>query len=505
MTGWFRVDADEELALGEVRERGDRVMVAVCWLLWVASVGFAFLHGEWTICLSIGLPLAGLATAMWWWFPGHLATRMTIAAIFMAFSGLLIDEAHGVIESHFSIFALLAFLLYYRDWRPIVAASGVIAAHHYVFCDLEMQGYGVYVFPAGHPCSMVWVHAAYVVLEATVLIYLSSAIRGEAVETAALAAFGRRLVETGVIDLRASGRGGARSAALDELLAAIDGAVSEAGRVASGMSRASGEVTEAARALLMAGRVQQTSSQSAAESLERLNEAAALIVRNCTEVGAVARSSTGVIERGRETMGQTAKTIEGLVEAVSSVSKEMNELSVESRRIEEVIGIMANIARQTDLLALNAAIEAELAGEAGKTFHVVAQEIRELSTRTHLSLDQAQERVKQVRQKTSRVCEIANRCTEQAERGGREVVAAESSLRDVVRQLPEIAQRVDDVVEGGKQYAALRREITGQVEGIEATVIANTSNLERMDVLGQTLQRMSADLIGSVRAFRTRS
>ncbi len=478
-------------------------MTVVCWMLWLAAMCFAPWHGEWTAALAIGTPLAAWATVMCWRWRGRLATRISIALIFMGFSGLLIHEAHGLIETHFSIFALLAFLLYYRDWRPIVAASGAIAVHHYVACELEMRGAGIYVFPDGHPCTMVWVHAAYVVIEAAVLMYLGGAIRREAVESAAIGQFGRRLVETGVIDLR-GGDAGVRSTALDELLAALDVSVRQAGQVAGGMSSVSGDVTAAACEILSAGREQQTSSESAVRVVRRMAQTAEHVTRNCSEVASVALGSAGVVEQGREVMRRMATTIEGLVGTVTSVSSEMNGLQAESGKIEEIIGIMADIARQTDLLALNATIEAAGAGAAGRGFQVVAREIRELSMRTHASLKQAQGRVDQVREQTMRVCTMTEVCRAEAQAGGRQVVEANASLEQVVQQLPRIAKRAEEVVEQARHYNALSEDAVGELQGIERMIAANSSNLKRIDLLGQSLQRMAGDLVHSVRAFRTR-
>ncbi len=478
-------------------------MTVVCWLLWLAAMCFAPWHGEWTAAFAIGTPLAAWATVMCWRWRGRLATRISIAIIFMGFSGLLIHEAHGLIETHFSIFALLAFLLYYRDWRPIVAASGVIAVHHYVTCALEMSGVSVYVFPEGHPCTMVWVHAAYVVLEAAVLMYLGAAIRREAVESTAIGEFGRSLVETGVIDLRGADTG-VRSTALDELLKTLDLSVRQAGQVAGGMSTVSGDVTAAACEILSAGREQQTSSESAVKVVRRMAQTAEHVTRNCSEVASVALGSVSVVEQGREVMRRMGTTIAGLVGTVTDVSAEMNGLQTESGRIEDIIAIMGDIARQTDLLALNATIEAAGAGAAGRGFQVVAREIRELSMRTHASLKQAQGRVDQVREQTERVCRMTEACRSEVELGGRQVTEANASLEQVVQQLPRIAKRAEEVVEQARHYHELSEDAVGELQGIERMIVANSSNLKRIDLLGQSLQRMAGDLVHSVRAFRTR-
>ncbi len=506
MKTWaLTADIQEERALFAIRARGDEMMMKVCWLLWVAALSFAPWYGEWTAALAVGTPLAACATFMFWQWRGRLVTRMAIAMIFMAFSGLLIHEAHGLIEAHFSVFVLLAFLLYYRDWRPILAAAGTIAVHHYAVCQMEMSGVAIYVFPQGHPCTMVWVHAAYVIIEAVVLMYLGSAIRQEAVETAAIAEFGRRLMSTGIIDLRASGETvGARSPALEQLLAALSLSVRQAGMAAGGMSSISGDVTAAAAKILSAGQEQEANSQSAVRVVRRMAQTAEDVTRNCSEVASVALGSVSVVEQSRETMLRTARTIDALVATVTHVSGEMIGLQGESRRIEDIIAIMGDIAHQTDLLALNATIEAAGAGEAGRGFHVVAREIRELSMRTHASLKQAQQRVDRVREQTERICAMTEACCTEARHGGRQVVEANASLEQVAEQLPRIARRAEEVVQQARSYSSLGEDAVGEMQGIERMIASNSTNLKRIDSLGHSLQKMAGDLVESVKGFRTR-
>ena len=496
----------DERALRAIHERGDKMMTVVCWLLWLAALCFAPWHGEWTAALVVGTPMALIATVLCSTCRGRLITRLSIAAIFMIFSGLLIHEGHGLIETHFSIFALLAFLLYYRDWRPVLCGALVIAAEHYIICQLQMSGAPVYVFPDGHSCTMVWVHAAYVMIEAVVLSYLGAAIRQEALESAAIAEFGKQVVDTGVIDLRSATTknvAGRRSAALDSLLTTLGISVRQAGKVAGSMSAVSGDVTTAASHILRAGHEQRAGTENAVRAVQQMARTAEDVTRNCNQVASSANGSIGVVTESRATLQRTVQTIEGLAARTALVSAEMNQLHAESRRIEEIIAIMEDIARQTDLLALNATIEAASAGEAGRGFDVVAREIRELAMRTHSSLKQAQQRVDQVREQTEHVCAITETCRKEAQLGGRQIVEASASLQQVVDQLPGIAQRAHEVVQQASAYSVLGEEAVSEMQQIARMVVSNSANLERIDTLGQSLQRMAGDLVTSVKAFRT--
>ena len=188
-----------------MRARGDRIMAGICWLLCVVSLGLAPAFGTWTLCAVAAVPLAALATLLAWHNAGAITTRLAIAFIFMSFAAVSsIDQYHGLIEMHFSVFVLLAFLLFYRDWRPVAVAAVTIAVHHYVFCALQMHGWPIFVFPMDHGCGMVWVHAAFVIFESVCLMYLGELIRKEAVESATVSALGERIATTGIIDFQAT-------------------------------------------------------------------------------------------------------------------------------------------------------------------------------------------------------------------------------------------------------------------------------------------------------------
>ena len=120
-----------------------------------------------------------------WWVArtkaGALVTRLAIAASLMGYSALLIHESHGVIEVHFHIFAALAFLLVYRDWKLPVVAAAVIAVHHLAldtFQDTHHQM--IHLLPAGrHGLPIVLLHAVFVVFETVVLVFLSVTLEKE--------------------------------------------------------------------------------------------------------------------------------------------------------------------------------------------------------------------------------------------------------------------------------------------------------------------------------------
>ena len=136
-------------------------MLLVLWALFVMSLALAGLHGTWVWALGLGLPTALLPSALIFFAPGSLATRAVVAMALMVFCALHIQQSLGMTELHFGIFVAMAFLLSYRDWRPIVIAATVIAVHHLSFHYLQTWGWGGVLCFTDPALSIVLGHAAY--------------------------------------------------------------------------------------------------------------------------------------------------------------------------------------------------------------------------------------------------------------------------------------------------------------------------------------------------------
>src|SRR3984957_6740929 len=150
----------------------NRFFIAVLGGLLLFSICLAPWHGTWTPVLLLGVPTAVLPILFIWKAPGALLTRIMVAAATMIFCGLNIDQSHGLDELHFGIFVLLALLVIYQDWRVIGGAAAVIAVHHLLFNYLKAAHYRVWVFTSPD-FPMIFVHAAYVVVEAAAICYLA--------------------------------------------------------------------------------------------------------------------------------------------------------------------------------------------------------------------------------------------------------------------------------------------------------------------------------------------
>jgi len=164
----------------------DRFLGIVAAVFGLIVLGFGAWEGQLRPALLVVVPSVAAGVWLVTRYAGSLATRLFIGAVFMVFAALLIHVGSGMIEMHFSIFVLLAFLLVYRDWRPIVFAAAVIAVHHIAFAQAQASGIGVRIFPDVSALGLleiyglVLLHAAFVVIQTLVLCILAVRLRWEA-------------------------------------------------------------------------------------------------------------------------------------------------------------------------------------------------------------------------------------------------------------------------------------------------------------------------------------
>ena len=151
-----------ERMLQPQRAAADRIMLSMMVFLLAVCLSVGWFTDSTSLSLLVGLPTLLVPWAIYKMAPGSLASRLAIACALMVFSALTIQQTQGMVESHFGIFTLLAFLLYYRDWRPIVAAAGLIAVHHVGFGYLQLMNTGGITLLAGFASTVGWPLSAWI-------------------------------------------------------------------------------------------------------------------------------------------------------------------------------------------------------------------------------------------------------------------------------------------------------------------------------------------------------
>ncbi|CTP82629.1 chemotaxis protein [Xanthomonas translucens pv. arrhenatheri] len=163
--------------LQKLAAAADRLFLAVAAFVGLIGLAIAWRQGVWTPWLAVTLPTLVVIALQVRLYPGTLLSRCTMALGLMVLAAVLIQQAGGMTEIHFGVIVLIALLLYYRDWRPILVASVAIAVHHLLFFWLQHRGLPLRAFAADAGIGILAMHAGYVVVEAGILMAMAVQMR----------------------------------------------------------------------------------------------------------------------------------------------------------------------------------------------------------------------------------------------------------------------------------------------------------------------------------------
>ena len=243
-----------------------------------------------------------------------------------------------------------------------------------------------------------------------------------------------------------------------------------------------------------AGTVATAGEQMAATSAE--------IAQNCMMAAESARSASGSAQAGSAVVGKTVELMGLIADRVNESARTVESLGSRSDQIGEIVGTIQDIADQTNLLALNAAIEAARAGEQGRGFAVVADEVRALAERTTRATKEISDMIRMIQQETRGAVSSMVEGVRQVEEGTREASRSGATLEEILAQVNAVTMQVNQIATAAEEQTATTGEISSNMMQITQVVQDTASGAQQSSASAAQLARLAEELQQMVRGFR---
>ncbi len=246
--------------------------------------------------------------------------------------------------------------------------------------------------------------------------------------------------------------------------------------------------------------VKQIQSATAVTEMEHaVNEVAAHASDTSNEVDMV----TGLAHSNMENMQKNLRFVRRLQESLDEATQVITQLSSESNQIGEILTVIQSISEQTNLLALNAAIEAARAGEHGRGFAVVADEVRSLATRTQQSANEIGDMIGSLQNKAEQAVEIVSNNLEHAEQSVKQTNETNESLQTMSASLAHINDMSRSIATASEQQSAVAKEVAQNIVGISDMTLNIANDAEDAARNSESLNRLSTEQAELISQFKT--
>ena len=242
--------------------------------------------------------------------------------------------------------------------------------------------------------------------------------------------------------------------------------------------------------------------EQAATAVNEMTSAVEEVARNAVSTSEASRQADQTSRNGREQVGQTVSSIVRLAEDVTQTSGSVEHLANHVRDISQVLSVIRAIAEQTNLLALNAAIEAARAGEQGRGFAVVADEVRALAHRTQQSTQEIEQMIAAIDQGTSQAVAAMRTSCERVDFTLEVARAAGMALDEIAQSISAINERNLVIASASEEQANVAREVDRNLLNIRDLSQQSSAGADQTSAASQELSRLAVDLNGVVQRFQ---
>jgi len=303
------------------------------------------------------------------------------------------------------------------------------------------------------------------------------------------------------VDVHSASRGSILDSA-GQMVRSIRTMVSEISQSSVTLTQGAERISTASREVAIASERQSDATSSMAAAIEEMTVSINHISDSANDTQENSLASVRLSEDGFVRIQAASNGIKEIASTVSDASGRIRKLEERANQISSIAGVIKEIAGQTNLLALNAAIEAARAGEQGRGFAVVADEVRKLAERTSSATIEIEQMITGIQTDTVQVVGVMDAALPQVDAGVRAAEGAAESLRQIKDGAQMTLTRIREVANATKEQSVASNSIAQRVEEVATMVEETTAAMHSTAETAEDLERISGELTQLVSRFR---
>ena len=304
------------------------------------------------------------------------------------------------------------------------------------------------------------------------------------------------------IELKSKDELGEMAKSFNKMLEKLHTSMREVSNSTSQLAAAAEELSAITLESNRAIEVQRSETDQVATAMNEMQATVQEVAQSAGTAAEGAQGADGAARKGRDVVQETIDTIDHLAEDVRNTSNVIKNLEGEADNIGTVLDVIQSIAEQTNLLALNAAIEAARAGEQGRGFAVVADEVRSLAGRTQESTSEIQTMIERLQHEAREAVKAMRQGQDRAESGVEKAALAGEALAEITRAVASISDMNTHIASAAEEQSAVADEINRNITAISQVAEQNTDNAEQTSRASEELAHLASELQTLVSQFK---
>ena len=282
---------------------------------------------------------------------------------------------------------------------------------------------------------------------------------------------------------------------LSQILSEVTDVIDKTANSANQISSSSEQMATGARELSM-------QINDVASAIEQMTSTILESSKNATMASQYSKEAGDIAQEGGKVVSETVDGMNRITDASDKTAKTVQELGNSSTQIGEIVQVINDIADQTNLLALNAAIEAARAGEQGRGFAVVADEVRKLAERTSKATNEIAEKIKGIQSETTLAVSSMQEGYEEVTKGKELTAKAGTSLSDIIEAAKKVGDVINQLATSAEEQSSTAEMISKNIESISSVTNESAEGIEHVARTTEELRNLTMNLREMISKFK---